>query len=97
MSALYDWFFAHPWITFFIIFAGLAFVYNKVFRVKKLPILKEIIVYIIMAIGAFILLLFQLDLRIPIVPSLAIAVLLMLTVKIRYWIEGRQEKDNKQE
>lgn len=97
MSALYDWFFEHPWITFFIIFAGLAFVYNKVFRVKKLPILKEILVYFIMAIGAFILLLFQLDLRIPIVPSLAIAVLLMLTVKIRYLIEGSQEKENKQD
>lgn len=92
MSALYDWFFDHPWITFFIIFFGLAFVYNKVFRVQKLPILKEILVYLIMALGAFILLLFQLDLRIPIVPSLAIAVSLMLIVKIRYWVEGRQNK-----
>lgn len=97
MSALYDWFFEHPWITYFLILAGLVFVYNKVFRVKKLPILKEILVYFIMAIGAFILLLFQLDLRIPIVPSMAIAVLLMLTVKIRYLIEGSQDKENKQE
>jgi hypothetical protein len=59
---------------------------------KRLPILKEILIYIILAIGSFILLLFQLDLQLPIIPSLAVAVGLMFIVRIRYWITDRQKK-----
>ncbi|MFD0869869.1 MULTISPECIES: YlaH-like family protein [Paenibacillus] len=88
-----EWFFNHPWITYFIIYVALAYVYNKVFKVqKRLPILKEILIYIILAIGSFILLLFQLDLQLPIIPSLAVAVGLMFIVRIRYWITDRQKK-----
>lgn len=91
-----EWFASHPWITFIIIYVLLTYVYNKVFRVRKLPILKELIVYLGIAVGAFILLLFQVDLRLPIVYSIGVAVSLMLIVRIRYWITDRIGKRNPQ-
>ncbi|GIP36675.1 YlaH-like family protein [Paenibacillus sp. J2TS4] len=92
MEPLYEWFFDHPWITYFIIYVALAYVYVKVFKVQRLPILKEILIYLIIGLGAFILLLFQLDLRLPIIPCLGVAIFLMLIVRIRYWVTDRQKK-----
>jgi hypothetical protein len=79
------WFQAHLWTTFIIIYIALAFIYNKVFRVRKLPLLKEAIVYLMLGVGAFILLLFQVDLGLPIVISLGAAIGLMVIVRIRNW------------
>ena len=43
-------------------FVLITYVYNKVFRVKqKLPLLKEILLYVLMALGSAILLVFQID------------------------------------
>lgn len=80
------------WLYFIIIFALLIFIYNKVFRTRKLPIFKSIILYALLAIGAFMLLLFQVDAGLPIVFSLGVAVLLMLIVRIRKFIEARAAK-----
>lgn len=82
------------WVYFILIFALLIFIYNKVFRTRKLPILKSIILYVLLAIGAFMLLLFQVDAGLPIVYSLGVAVLLMLIVRIRKFIEARRAKRN---
>jgi hypothetical protein len=59
---------------------------------RKLPLLKDLIVYLLLGVGSFLLLIFQLDAELPIIPSLAIAVLLMLIVRIRYWITERSGK-----
>lgn len=87
---LYDWFREHLFITYVIIYVFITYVYNKVFRAGKLPLLKNIVVYILIGIGAFILLIFQVDARLPIIPSLAVAVFLMLLVRVRYFVEGRR-------
>lgn len=93
MAALNEWFLKHPFITFFIIFAFVSFVYNKVFRVQqKLSIGKTILVYLIIAIGSVMLLFFQTLGRLPIILCLAVAIFLMLLVRIRYFIEGRAKK-----
>jgi 4-hydroxybenzoate polyprenyltransferase len=86
------WFVEHLWITFFIIYAGLAFIYNKVFKVRRLPILKEAIIYLLLGVGAFILLLFQVDLELPIVISLGAAISLMVIVRIRYYFIDRSKR-----
>ncbi len=86
-----EWFAQHPWITYLIIFVLVAFIYNKVFRVRKLPLLKDLIVYLIMAVGSFLLLIFQID-GLPIVPSMGVAVLLMAVVRVRYWVTERSRK-----
>lgn len=89
-----QWLFEHPWITYILIYVFLVYIYNKVFRVRKLPILKDAVIYLTIAVGAFVLLLFQLDLELPIVISLGVAVALMLTVRIRYWMLEREQRKN---
>ncbi|WP_248926631.1 YlaH-like family protein [Paenibacillus hamazuiensis] len=89
---MYDWFGEHPWITFILIYVLVTYVYNKVFRTRKLPLLKDLIVYIMLGVGSLLLLVFQIDARLPIIPSLAVAVAMMLIVRIRYWIAGRTNK-----
>ncbi|GIO65564.1 YlaH-like family protein [Paenibacillus sp. JTLBN-2024] len=86
------WFASHPVVSYIIIFVLITYVYNKVFRVKqKLPLLKEILLYILMALGSGMLLIFQHD-KLPIIQCLLVAVALMLLVRVRYFVEGRQKK-----
>jgi hypothetical protein len=87
-----QWFTQHPWITFIIIYVLLVYVYNKVFRVRKLPILKDLVIYLLIALGAFILLIFQSG-QLPIVYCLAAAVLLMFIVRVRTWMLKRGNKE----
>ncbi|KOP64190.1 hypothetical protein AMS62_02230 [Bacillus sp. FJAT-18019] len=87
-----EWFASNPIISYILIFVLITYVYNKVFRVKqKLPLLKEILLYILMALGSAILLVFQID-KLPIIQCLLVAVALMLMVRIRYFVEDRQKK-----
>nr|WP_315607270.1 YlaH-like family protein [Paenibacillus aurantius] len=74
----------------------MTYVYNKVFRVRKLPILKDLIVYLMIAFGAFILYLFQFTIGLPIIYCMAAAVSLMLIVRIRYFITGLADRRRQQ-
>lgn len=86
-----EWFGAHPFFTWLLIFILITYVYNKVFRTRKLPILKDAIIYLLLALGSGMLLFFQLA-GLPIVLSMTVAVVLMLMVKIRYFFQERSEK-----
>lgn len=86
------WLAEHLWITYILIYILLVYIYNKVFRTRRLPILKAAVVYILMGVGALILLMFQVDLDLPILLCLLVAVALMFMVRIRYWVERRQKK-----
>lgn len=87
-----NWFANNPIISYILIFVLVIFVYNKVFRTgQKLPLLKEIILYLLMAVGSFLLLIFQID-KLPIIQCLLVAVVLMLMVRIRYFVEGRRNR-----
>lgn len=86
------WFANHPVIAYIVIFILLSFVYNQVFRVnQKLTLGKEILLYIMMAIGSGMLLIFQHD-KLPIIQCLLAAVGLMMLVRIRYIVEARQKR-----
>ncbi|NEW05243.1 hypothetical protein GK047_04310 [Paenibacillus sp. SYP-B3998] len=85
---LTEWFGNHIYITYLLIFIFMTYVYNKVFRTRKLPILKSVIIYVLLAIGSVMLLIFQIA-GLPIVLSLAVAVFLMLLVRVRYFVEKR--------
>lgn len=86
------WFASHPIVAYIVIFVLITYVYNKVFRVRqRLPLVKEIFLYLLMAMGTFMLLIFQID-KLPIIQCLLVAVGLMLLVRVRYFIEGRQKK-----
>ncbi|NMO94802.1 YlaH-like family protein [Paenibacillus lemnae] len=87
-----NWLAEHPLVSYLIIFVLITYVYNKVFRVRqKMPLLKEILLYILMALGSGMLLIFQID-KLPIIQCLLVAVGLMLMVRIRYFVEDRQKR-----
>lgn len=88
MTALNVWFGNHLYITYLLIFIFMSYVYNKVFRTRKLPVLKTAIIYVLLAIGSVMLLVFQI-VGLPIVLCLAVAISLMFLVRIRYFIEKR--------
>ncbi|CAH1196258.1 hypothetical protein PAECIP111892_02195 [Paenibacillus auburnensis] len=87
-----SWFADHPIVAYIVIFILLTYVYNRVFRVnQKLPIGKEIMLYLMMALGSGMLLIFQHD-KLPIIQCLLVAVGLMLLVRVRYLVEARQRR-----
>lgn len=76
--------FTSPTFTFVIIYGLTAFIYRKVFaKTKRLPILKSVIIYFVLALGCILLNFFQLQVGLPIIPSLLVAVGLMAIVRIR--------------
>ncbi|WP_209974323.1 YlaH-like family protein [Paenibacillus eucommiae] len=91
-----EWFADHVIITYILIFIFLSYVYNKVFRTRRLPVLKALLVYVLMGIGSLMLLFFQLA-GLPIILCLAIAIFLMLLVRVRYFIEKRSGRKSSSE
>ncbi|NOU76093.1 hypothetical protein GC098_32890 [Paenibacillus sp. LMG 31458] len=83
-----EWFGNHLYITYLLIFIFMSYVYNKVFKTRKLPVLKTAIIYVLLAIGSVMLLVFQI-VGLPIVLCLTVAISLMFLVRIRYFIEKR--------
>lgn len=86
-----EWLLGHPFITFLLLYASLAFVYSKVFRQRRLPVLKEAVIYLLIGVGALILWLLQMDLRMPVMQSMLAALSLMLIVRIRMYVLDRSE------
>lgn len=91
------WFREHSFLTFVLLYISLVFVYAKVFRVRRLPILKEVVIYLLIGVGALILWMFQLDLQMPVVQSMAAALSLMLIVRIRMFFVNRSRPQGRTE
>lgn len=85
------WFAEHMGITYILIVVLVVYVYNKVFRVRKLPLLKEAVVYVLIAIGSFLLLIFQIDANLPILQCLLIAVAMMIVYRLRVAYLNRKQ------
>lgn len=79
-------------ITLALIFFSIVYIYNKVFRTNRLPILKNAIVYVLMFFGSFALLIFQVDAGLPIVYSLSVAIGLMVIYQLRVWVDRCKSK-----
>jgi hypothetical protein len=84
-----QWFHEHPVITYLLIVACTIYIFNAVFRMGRLPILKEIAVHIVMALGCLILLLLQLD-KLPIIQCMAVAVAMMGLLRMRQMYDKRK-------
>jgi hypothetical protein len=82
LQQMQQWFHDHPLISYILIFVFTAYIFNNVFRPGRLPVLKEVFVYIFMAIGSLVLLVLQLD-RLPIIQCMGIAVFMMLLLRLR--------------
>jgi D-alanyl-lipoteichoic acid acyltransferase DltB (MBOAT superfamily) len=88
-----QWFQDHPVVSYLLIFAFTAYIFNAVFRPGKLPILKEILVYVMMAVGCFVLLILQID-KLPIIQCMGVAVIMMLMLRLRQlYDKWRKRKD----
>ncbi|SFD58555.1 YlaH-like protein [Paenibacillus catalpae] len=91
-----QWLSDHHAVSYLLILGFTIYIFNKVFRAnnQKLPILKEVLVYILMAFGSFVLMILQVD-KLPIVQCMGIAVLMMLMLRGRQlydkWKTNRAE------
>jgi hypothetical protein len=83
------WFHDHGVISYLLILACTIYIFNAVFRMGRLPILKEILVHIVMALGCLILLLLQLD-KLPIIQCMAVAVGMMALYRLRQFYDKRK-------
>lgn len=78
------WLSEHPLISYLLILGFTFYIFQNVFRPQaaKLPIVRTIFLYATMIIGSFIMLIFQID-KLPIIQCMAIAVLMMFTLRAR--------------
>lgn len=86
-----QWLASHPFVSYALIYVMIVYVFNKVFLIQKLPIGKEVMIYLLMALGAFILLIFQID-KLPILQCLLVTVAFLFIVRMRYFMERRRQK-----
>jgi len=90
-----SWLEDHYAVAYVLIVAGMAFVYNRVFRPRKLPLLKSLLAYLLIAAGSVILWIFQIDASLPIVQSLLLAIVLMGLYRGRRWLLDRRTRDGR--
>ncbi|MGM0879584.1 MAG: YlaH-like family protein [Bacillota bacterium] len=77
------WLSDHKLVSYLLILGFTIYIFNKVFRAQqRLPLLKEILVYALIAFGSFILMILQVD-KLPIIQCMGIAVLMMLMLRGR--------------
>jgi len=72
------------------------YIFNAVFRVQRLPLLKEVLVHLIMAIGAFVLFILQID-KLPIIQCMAVAIIMMMMLRGRQLYDKLRKKNGKSE
>lgn len=91
-----QWFADNPVISYFLILGFTIYIFNAVFRRGRLPILKEVIVYLMMAVGCLLLLVLQID-KLPIIQCMGVAVIMMLMVRLRQIYDSRRNRRSDEE
>lgn len=77
------WLSDHKLVSYLLILGFTIYIFNKVFRAQqKLPLLKEILVYLLIAFGSFVLMILQVD-KLPIIQCMGVAVIMMLMLRAR--------------
>jgi hypothetical protein len=77
-----------PWTIYFIIVVLAAVVYKVAFAIR-LPLLKQVIVYVVLAIGCLLLTLFH-YMGFPVIPILFFTVILIAVTRIRLYFVRKQ-------
>ncbi|MFS0727586.1 YlaH-like family protein [Paenibacillus sp. 1P07SE] len=92
-----EWLSTHPLVSYLLILGCTIYIFNKVFRVqKRMPIIKEILVHLLMAFGALVLLVLQID-KLPIIQCMGVAVLMMMLLRARQFYDkwkGRSDTED---
>lgn len=96
MSTFNQWLAALPgWGLYLLILVLTAVVYQTTFA-RALPLVKNIIVYIVLALGCGLFFLFQI-MGFPIIPALLITVVLIVLTKLRLSLSDRHKKKVEQQ
>ncbi|OYD07822.1 YlaH-like family protein [Paludifilum halophilum] len=90
MEALNDWLRQTPVAAYLSILVMTAVIYKVAFA-RKLPILKSLIVYLVLAFGC-VLFWFLFILRFPIIEILLVTVVMIVIARIRMWMTDRKQK-----
>lgn len=82
------------WVDYLIILLFSGVIYQTTFA-QPLPLLKSLMVYVALAIGSYLLLIFHI-LGFPIIPSLLIAVGFIIVTRLRLWLtkKGKERESN---
>jgi len=91
MAAINAWLHQSFWGAYGVILVLTAIVYKVVFA-RPLPLLKQLIVYLALVAGCFLLLVFHL-LGFPIIPILIGTVVLMIVARIRMAMTAKQNTE----
>jgi uncharacterized integral membrane protein len=89
VSTINAWLANHLGLTYLLIVVLTGIIYKTAFDFR-LPVLKKVLVYGMLALGCLLLTLFHL-LRFPIIPVLAITVVLILVTKMRLRYSRKEE------
>lgn len=89
------WLSEHMLISYLLILGMTFYIFQKVFRPQqvKLPLLKVIFLYATMILGSGILLIMQVD-KLPIIQCMAIAILMMVTLRLRQLYDSWKQKSS---
>lgn len=94
MDVMNQWLDQLPsWGVYLIILGLTAVVYQTTFA-TALPLVKNIIVYVFLALGCYLLLIFHI-LQFPIIPSLLITIILIVVTKLRLSYSSRNNNATK--
>lgn len=80
------------WANYLIILILTGVIYQTAFA-RSLPLLKSLIVYIVLAIGCYLLLIFDI-LGFPIIPSLFITIVLIVITRVRLSVTRRKQEED---
>lgn len=89
------WLSEHMLISYLLILGMTFFIFQKVFRPQqaRLPLIREILMYATMIFGSAILLIMQID-KLPIIQCMAIAIVMMITLRLRQLYDGWKQKSS---
>jgi hypothetical protein len=79
-----------PWSLYFIILLLSVIIYKVAFA-RKLPPLKSLVVYFVLALGCVLFWIMQL-VQFPMIQALLITVLIIVVTRVRLWYSKKQAK-----
>lgn len=79
-----------PWSLYFIILVLSVAIYKVAFA-RKLPPLKSLVVYLVLAVGCILFWIMQLA-QFPMIQALLITVVLIVVTRLRLWYSKKQAK-----
>jgi hypothetical protein len=91
LSALNTWLDKLPPSGIYLIILVLTAIVYKTAFARPLPLLKNVLVYLVMAAGCLLLTMFH-YMRFPMIPVLALTVIMIAVTRLRLWIGRKQEK-----